>query len=152
MIWKSTKLKQGLQNLGQKSRLSDHRGMTLLEIMIVLAILGGLIAILAGQVTGRLKAAKVKEARIQIGEVGKALDMFYTDCGFYPETLDGLLEKPGECNNWGPDPYLKKMPRDPWGSEFVYEVDSGNYLLISYGADRREGGSNDSEDISSEDL
>src|ERR1700722_5786423 len=104
--------------------LKNHKGMTLLEIMIVLAILAGLIAVLATQVNGRLKSARIKEARIQIGEYGKALDMFYTDCGFYPspdQGLQSLLQAPSNCANWGPDPYVKKLANDPWSHPFVYE-------------------------------
>ncbi|MCB0391844.1 MAG: type II secretion system major pseudopilin GspG [Bdellovibrionales bacterium] len=134
-------------------KLNDQKGMTLLEIMIVLAILGGLITILAGQVTSRLAAARVKEARIQIAEIGKALDMFYTDCGFYPEAgLSDLVNAPSNCPNWGPDPYLKKIPKDPWGNEFEYEYDNGSYILVSYGEDRKPGGDGTSKDISSEEL
>lgn len=133
------------------SRL-NNQGMTLLEIMIVLAILGGLITILAGQVTSKLDSAKVKEARIQMSELGKALDMYYTDCGIYPQSLDGLINQPSDCPNWGPEPYLKKLQKDPWGSDFEYESDGGTYNLLSYGKDRKPGGTGSAKDISSEDL
>ncbi len=127
--------------------------MTLLEIMIVLAILGGLITILAGQVTSRLAAARVKEAKIQMSEIGKALDMFYTDCGSYPETgLEDLIEQPSSCSNWGPDSYLKRLPKDPWGRAFDYEYESGSYVLISYGEDKKPGGKGTAKDITSEEL
>src|SRR5258708_3280363 len=107
--------------LFKQPRLVNQQGMTLLEIMIVLAILAGLIAVLAQQVNGRLKAARIKGARIQIGEYGKALDMFYTDCGFYPSADQGLpvlIQAPTNCQNWGPDPYLKKLSKDPWNHDF----------------------------------
>lgn len=141
------------KNTIHRKVLKNSRGMTLLEIMIVLAILGGLVAVLAGQVTSRLAKARVKEAKIQIAEIGKSLDMFYTDCGYYPEEgLGALIEADSNCPNWGPDPYLKRVPKDPWGSEFIYEYENGSYILISYGADRREGGAKLDKDISSEDL
>ena len=137
----------------QNKQLLNKKGMTLLEIMIVLAILGGLITILAGQVTSRLAAARVKEAKIQIAEIGKALDMFYTDCGFYPEGgLEDLVNAPSSCSNWGPDSYLKKVPKDPWGNEFDYEYEDGSYILVSYGEDRKPGGEGTKKDISSEEL
>ena len=132
--------------------IQNQLGMTLLEIMIVLAILGGLITILAGQVTGKLDSAKVKEAKIQISELGKSLDMFYTDCGSYPETLNGLLEQPSNCSNWGPEPYLKKLQKDPWGSDFEYESDGATYNILSYGKDRKPGGTGSAKDINSEEL
>lgn len=133
--------------------LRNKKGMTLLEIMIVLVILGGLIAILATQVTSRLKKAKIRQAQIQISEYGKALDMYFTDCNSYPTTEEGLgalVTAPGSCSNWGPDPYLKKVNKDPWGGEFVYETAGNNYILKSLGADRREGGTGENADVSSE--
>lgn len=130
--------------------------MTLIEIMIVLVILGGLVTILATQVMPRLFKSQRKEAEIQIKEVSKALDLFYTDCGFYPKTEQGLkslLEAPSECKNWGPDPYLKKgLLKDPWGSELHYESNGSTYIVKSFGRDHQEGGSGLDEDISSENL
>ncbi len=135
--------------------IRNNKGMTLLEIMIVLVILGSIAAILAGQVMGRLKTAKIRQAKIQIGEYGKALDMYFTDCNGYPTTEEGLnalVTAPPSCSNWGPDPYLKKVNRDPWNGEFAYESQGNAYVLRSLGSDRREGGSGDAADISSENL
>ena len=133
--------------------IRNNKGMTLLEIMIVLVILGGLIAILATQVQGRLKKAKIRQAQIQISEYGKALDMYFTDCNNYPSTDEGLqalVEAPQSCNNWGPDPYLKKVNKDPWNGEFIYESTGNNYVLRSLGSDRRDGGTGDAADVSSD--
>lgn len=133
--------------------IRNNKGMTLLEIMIVLVILGGLIAILATQVQGRLKKAKINQAKIQISEYGKALDMYFTDCNSYPTTEEGLqalVQAPSTCSNWGPDPYLKKVNKDPWNGDFIYESTGNNYVLKSLGSDRREGGSGDAQDISSD--
>lgn len=116
--------------------LRNDKGMTLLEIMIVLVILGGLITILAGQVMGRMKSAKIKEAKIQMAEYGKALDMYFTDCNQYPSSEEGLAAlaaAPSSCPNWGPDPYLKKVNPDPWGHQFMYESTGNNYTLKSQG-------------------
>lgn len=133
--------------------IRNNKGMTLLEIMIVLVILGGLIAILATQVQGRLKKAKIRQAQIQIAEYGKALDMYFTDCNNYPSTEEGLnalVTAPGSCSNWGPDAYIKKVNKDPWGGDFQYESQGNNYVLRSLGSDRREGGSGDAADVSNE--
>jgi general secretion pathway protein G len=134
--------------------LKDKKGMTLLEIMIVLAILAGLIAVLATQVQGRLKKARINEAKIQIGELGKALDMYYTDCGSYPtpdQGLHALIEAPTSCTNWGPDAYVKKLAKDPWGHEFAYDSNGSSYTIKSFGSDGKEGGTGDAADISSQD-
>lgn len=136
-----------------RARIKSQSGMTLIEIMIVLIIVGGLMAILGQNVIGRLFQANRKQAEIQIKEIGKQLDMFYADCGFYPESINALVEKASDCANWGPEPYLKKAPKDPWGSEFIYERKSrSDYTLQSLGADGNEGGTGNDEDISSENL
>lgn len=133
--------------------IRNNKGMTLLEIMIVLVILGTLIAALATRVQGQLKKANVKQAKIMISEIGKALDMYFTDCNNYPSTEEGLqalVQAPSSCPNWGPEPYQKKINKDPWGSDFIYESTGNNYVLKSLGSDRREGGTGDASDISSD--
>lgn len=150
MLGRLRKIKSRLQ---QRPSTKNQKGMTLVEIMIVLAILGGLIAVLSSSVVKQLSKARIKEAKIQMSEIGKALDMFYTDCGFYPqEGLNDLLEAPSDCKNWGPDAYLPKMPKDPWSHEFEYENSGGSFILRSLGQDGREGGEGEAADISSEDL
>ena len=114
----------------------NEKGMTLLEIMIVLVILGGLIAILATKVTGRLKTARVRQAQLQISEYGKALDMYFTDCNQYPSTeenLQALVAAPSTCPNWGPDPYTKKVNKDPWGGDFIYEIPTSHRQIHDTG-------------------
>lgn len=135
--------------------LRNQKGMSLVEIMVVLAIIASVATFIITNVTGNLKKANIRQAKILIKEVSKALDMYYTDCGNFPSTdkgLGALVEDPGDCSDWGPDPYIKKIPKDPWNNELFYEVDGGSYILISLGADRREGGSAENKDISSEDL
>ena len=132
--------------------IRNQKGMTLLEIMIVMVILGGLIAVLAGTVQNNLKKSKVKQAKIQISEYGKALDMYFTDCNQYPsaeEGLQALMQAPSTCSNWGPDPYLKKLNPDPWGNQFAYESQGQTYELKSLGADKRPDGAGYDADISS---
>ena len=136
--------------------LKNNKGMTLLEIMIVLAILGSLAAVLVTQINKQQRKSKLRQAKIQIGEISKNLDLFYSDCGFYPSSdqgLNALVEAPGEaCPDWGPESYIKKVPRDPWNHDFIYEATDGSYELISLGEDGRDGGTGYNKDISSEDL
>jgi general secretion pathway protein G len=135
----------------------NQRGMTLIEIMIVLAILGSMAAFIGKTVSGALAKSKVREASILISEMGKALDQFNTDCGFYPTTdqgLDSLVHAPAgrTCANWGPEAYLKKVPNDPWNHPLVYTCTDGqHYVLKSLGADGQEGGDGYNKDVSSED-
>lgn len=133
--------------------VSNRAGMTLIEIMIVLAILGSLAALLLPRFTGAADKAKVKEAKIQMGQLIQALQMYKTDCNRYPESLSGLTQK-DSCNNWGPEAYVKKEKdlKDPWGNDFLYERKNSDFELRSLGQDGQEGGDGYALDISSEEL
>ncbi len=133
-------------------KLKNSRGMTLLEIMIVLAILGSLMAILLPKFVGQGDKAKVKETGIVMGQLITALNMYYTDCGKYPETLESLVKADAGCTNWGPEAYMKKLPVDPWGTPFQYSIEGNNFVIKSMGSDRKEGGDGYAKDISSEDV
>lgn len=146
-------LKNNSELLNSKM-LKNSRGMTLVEIMIVLAIIGGLMAVLLPNITGQMDKARVKETQIEMSRIIDGLNRFNIDCGTFPKSLEGLVQAPGdECANWGPDPYLKKMPKDAWGRDYIYEYDgSNNYTLKSLGKDGREGGSGNEKDIDAADL
>jgi general secretion pathway protein G len=137
------------QNFVGFKNLSNQKGMTLLEIVIVVAILATLGSVLVGQVMKQLNKAKFSEAKLRMGQVSRALDMYYTDCGKYPGSLDALLEK-DDCNNWGPESYLKskKDLQDPWNTEIQYSISGSSFEIKSLGADRREGGEGNNRDIS----
>lgn len=126
--------------------------MTLMEILIVLAILGSLIAILLPGIRKSQDKANIGQTKIRMGKVINQLNMYYTDCGKYPESMDNLITQDPNCSNWGPDPYLKKSETtDAWGTPFIYTVDGNNYQLKSLGADRKEGGDGAAKDITSDD-
>ena len=100
------------------------------------------------------KKSQISQARILIGLMGEALEEFSLDCGYYPESLEALVEPPADCEEWGPKPYLRngKIPKDPWGQNFRYEYDESEdrSVIISFGADRKPGGSGRfNKDISS---
>ncbi len=133
-------------------KLKNSRGMTLLEIMIVLAILGSLMAVLLPQFMGAQDKAKVKETGIIMGQLINSLNTYYTDCGKYPESLEGLVKPDASCANWGPEPYRKSIPNDPWGTPFQYSVEGTSFVIKSFGKDKKEGGDGYGKDISSEDM
>lgn len=139
------------------NRMMNQRGMTLIEIMIVIAIIAGLMAVMGNQAVKYLNDSKVKQAKIQIKNVSQSLEAYNLDCNSYPSTdqgLQALVQNPGAetCPNWRPDGYEKKVPQDPWGAKYVYESDGGKYILKSLGKNRREGGDGYDRDISSEDA
>lgn len=141
----------------RRSILRNQKGMTLIEIMIVLAIIGAIVSLLGPKILGAQDKAKVREAKIQIGQIVNSLSMYYTDCGKYPASLDGLVKQDANCSNWGPEAYykIKKSQegiKDPWGHDFSYELKGAEYTIRSLGRDGADGGSGYDADISSDDL
>jgi len=126
----------------------NKKGFTLIEIMLVVIILGVLAAMVVPKLTGRSEDARKSVAKSDIeSNLALALDLFETDTGAYPESLDDLLQAPsGEEDNWK-GPYLKKKPLDPWGKAYVYKYPGENnedgYDLSSTGKDGDEGTQDD---------
>lgn len=129
-----------------------QRGLTLIEVMVVVTILALLAAMIVPNVIGQGEKAKVDLARANMKSIENALDLYKLDNNQYPTTeegLEALVNKPESAKNWNPGGYLKDMPTDPWGNEYVYispGVD-GPYDLYSLGADGAEGGEGFNADI-----
>ncbi len=129
------------------------RGFTLIELLVVLAILGLLVGLVGPQVMDQLGGSKTKAARVQVADLGAALDLYRLDVGRYPssaEGLEALVSKPSGQSKWN-GPYLKKnkVPTDPWGNEYSYRFpgEHGAYDIISLGADNAAGGDGEAQDV-----
>ena len=130
-----------------------QRGMTLIEILVVITILGIIAAAVAVNVVGQLDEAKVKQAKTDLHTLENCLDLYKIDKGRYPSTEEGLqalVAQPSGEPNWA-GPYLKKgVPADPWGRPYVYQqpgTHSGDFDLQSYGKDGRPGGTGEDADL-----
>lgn len=136
---------------------SKQRGFTLLEVMVVLAIIGGIMALVATNIIGSASDSRIKTTKTQIKLLENALDLYKLDNFTYPTTeqgLEALISKPTsspEPKNYKADGYLKgnSVPTDSWGNEFVYFMEKGRYEILSLGADGQEGGEGENADISS---
>jgi general secretion pathway protein G len=134
-----------------------ERGMTLIEILVVLVLIGVVLGIVGGNFIGRGEKAKADAARIEIGQIGQALDLYKLETGRYPSSSEGLqalVSAPAGVANWN-GPYWKKaqIPKDPWGNEYRYAApgQKGAYDIVSLGADGKEGGEGPNKDITSAD-
>lgn len=139
--------KMGLKN----RRVAKQGGFTLVELLVVLAILGMLAALVGPQVLNQLGGAKSKSAAIQIRDFEQALELYKLDVGRFPQESDGLdalVRKPSNAKGWN-GPYLKKdeIPEDPWGNAYEYQVSGSNIEITSLGADGRQGGSGEDGDV-----
>jgi general secretion pathway protein G len=124
-----------------------ERGYTLVEILVVLAIIGLIMGFVGPRAIGYLSDSKVQAARIQIEAFSAALDLYFLDNGRYPVSSDGLaalVHKPDGASNWN-GPYLKAslVPNDPWGRPYVYASPGqhGPYDIASSGPEGRDGAS-----------
>jgi general secretion pathway protein G len=140
--------------IAQRTEQCPDAGFTLLELLIVIAILSLLAVIGTLQLSGYLGHARTDTARLQLDQLSTALDLYRVDIRRLPtneEGLRALLEKPDGVENWR-GPYLKKSQAivDPWGRPFIYRRpgEHGEYDLSSFGADGRPGGTGEDLDVS----
>jgi general secretion pathway protein G len=144
------------QNTNEKQKKimvsTAKNAFTLLELLVVIAILGMLAAFVVPAVVGKKDEAQRKITCTQMAAIEKVLDTFKMDNSKYPETEDGLealLSNPSkERYPLYPDvPYYKKLPKDSWGTPFTYIEKDGSFKIISYGADKKENGTEGNKDI-----
>lgn len=127
-----------------------HGAFTLVELMVVIVIIGLLAGAATMSVRSYLIRGKQSVARMEIAKIGQALDTYYTAYDKYPTTDQGLRVLVEESTEF-PDGLMNKVPKDPWGNDYAY-VQPGRdaaYEVVSYGADKQEGGDAANRDITS---
>ena len=127
----------------RKRRMS--RGMTLIEIMVVITILGLIAAAVAIAVVPRLEEARHDRAVLDIKSIEGALKLYYAKKGVYPDTATGFKALVDTQ-------ILETMPKDPWNHDYVYMYEAGKPVIISYGRDGVPGGEGPDADISNRDA
>ncbi len=135
-----------------KHKSNLRKAFSLIELLIVIAILGLLVSMVAPAIMDRADQAKRDQVCIQMAEIKKAFDMFKLDNGMLPETEEGIEAlmsnpDPDKYPGYSVKPYMERLPKDPWKQSFTYVNENGNVELISYGTDRKEGGEEFAKDI-----
>ena len=134
-------------------RTDKERGFTLLELLVVLAILGLLAAIVGPQVIKYLGSSRTQTASVQVKNVASALELYRLDVGRYPTTQEGvqaLVKQPAGVPTWN-GPYLpdESALNDPWGKPYILQVPGKHRSadVYSLGSDGVEGGTGEAKDV-----
>ena len=143
------------------ARSEAEAGFTLIEVIVVVLILGLLASIVVPRIVGRTDTAKRTATAVTIRQLENALKLYRADNGFYPTTdqgLEALVNKPTTSPlplRYNSDGYLDKVPKDPWGNDYIYlspGIHSRDYDIESFGADGEDGGADAFADIESWNL
>lgn len=121
-----------------KQKNNMKKAFTLMELMVVIIILGLLASFVLPSITGKSEEAKEKVVCIQMKNIASALKMYKIDNSSYPSTSEGLnllVEKK----------YFEdgKLPKDSWNQPFIYTSNEDSFEIISFGANKKEGGNDD---------
>jgi general secretion pathway protein G len=131
---------------------SRRSGFTLIELIVVIALVAVLAAVVAPNLLGKATEANRKSTGIQIEKVANAVELYRLETGRYPEELIDLVKKPQGVERWN-GPYIRKQSqlKDPWGNDLVLRRpgENGPFDIVSYGADGQAGGEGDDADINS---
>jgi general secretion pathway protein G len=147
--------------LQRQSRRRHNSGFSLIEILVVMVIIGILVSLVAPSVLNRVDDARLQKVEADFKSIESALSIYHLDNFNYPSTdqgLQALVSKPDgqpEARNWKKGGYLKEMPMDPWGREYLYlspGEDGRDFDLYTLGADGVTGGEEQNADLFSGDV
>lgn len=147
-------MKNRIRHLEVPLRARQQQGFTLIEIMVVVIILGILAAIVAPNVIGRIDDAQITKAKTEIRNLESSMKFYRLDNFAYPTTeqgIDALANKPADPNvkNWKSGGYIPRIPKDPWGNEYLYlnPGTNGEIDIYTLGRDGQPGGEDIDSDI-----
>lgn len=150
---KSTNLRATNDRVAGNARRGRQQGFTLVELLVVLAIIALIASLAAPQVLRYLGSARSDAALAQIRNIESALELFYVDVLRYPTSAEGLAvltqPTPEIGGRWN-GPYLRNVDalKDPWGNAYIYRFSNDTIEIISLGRDGAAGGDGEDADIS----
>lgn len=139
-----------MRTQNKKFTLNNSQGFSLGEIMIVLVIIGGIMAIILPKIAEGNAKSKVNTTRLKMAEIENKINEYNSECGKYPKSISFITEDDAACKNWSGSPKMKHLLKDGWNNDYVYEGTDNGYNLKSLGADKKEGGSSYDKDIYSD--
>lgn len=126
----------------QRKRKTNARrrgaGFTLMEVLLVVAILLILASLATVAISRTLKGTQSKQAQIDISTLTQAINVYFIDVGSYPPTLEALVVQPDGLANpakWNGSYLEKDLPADPWGNQYLYSVNGDQIQIKSMGPD-----------------
>ncbi|MGN7724196.1 type II secretion system major pseudopilin GspG [Luteimonas sp. 22616] len=137
------------RSITRSPRPSAQAGFSLIEIIIVTVLIGGIVAFAASRILGGGDKARYKLAQSTVQTMAEKIQSYQMDTGSLPGSLEDLVRQPGSASGWL-GPYAKEGDlKDPWGTPYVYRVpgENGGFDLVSLGADRKDGGTSVDADI-----
>jgi len=141
--------------IGRNIENRSQQGFTLIEVMVVIAIIGIMATLIVPQIMSKPDEARVIAAKQDINSIVQALKLYRLDIGRYPTTeqgLSALVTKPTKepiPQNWKPNGYVDRLPKDPWGFAYQYSNPGtrGEIDVFSLGADNKPGGTGFDADL-----
>ena len=134
----------------QKKNTKRQQGVTLIELLVVLVIIAILATTIIPNFIDAPDTARVVKARQDIRTLENAIILYRLDNFNYPNSLQDLVQRPGDAANWKQGGYLERLPKDPWGDDYQYRnpgTQSSSFDVYSYGSDGGEGGDGTATDI-----
>lgn len=153
--WKQARKNAAARRAARRGAPRRHKsGFSLMEMLIVLAIMGVLVALVGPRLVAALSGAQSKAAKADIRSIQTALETMSVDIGRYPTQQEGLSLLQQNPNagvaNWN-GPYLRNLPNDPWGKPYIYTVpaDGGEPKVGTLGKDGQPNGTGADADVTS---
>lgn len=129
------------------NRMLNNKGFSLAEIMIVLVIIGGIMALILPRIQEGRDNANVRNTKIKMGEIENKINEYQADCGKLPSNLEFMVSDTADCKNWTSNKSAKNLLKDEWQNEFSYESSDKGFNLKSLGKNKKDGGEGPDKDI-----